>query len=81
MYFRGLTTAENNDLIIISDLDEIPNLKNLDKFDTNMRYAVFKQLHFYYKFNLQSQKNTHWYGSRICVKKFKISTMVKKFKI
>ena len=67
---RGLTNAENNDLIIISDLDEIPNPKNLDKFDTNMRYAVFKQLHFYYKFNLQSQKNTHWYGSRICVKKY-----------
>ena len=54
---RGLTNAENNDLIIISDLDEIPNPKNLDKFDINMRYAVFKQLHFYYKFNLQSQKN------------------------
>ena len=67
---RGLTNAENNDLIIISDLDEIPNPKNLNKFVTNMRYAVFKQLHFYYKFNLQSQKNTHWYGSRICVKKY-----------
>ncbi len=67
---RGLTNAENNDLIIISDLDEIPNPKNLNKFHTNMRYAVFKQLHFYYKFNLQSQKNTHWYGSRICVKKY-----------
>ena len=49
---RGLTNAENNDLIIISDLDEIPNPKNLNKFGTNMRYAVFKQLHFYYKFNL-----------------------------
>ena len=67
---RGLTNAENNDLIIISDLDEIPNPKNLDKFDINMRYAVFKQLHFYYKFNLQSQKNKYWYGSRICVKKY-----------
>ena len=35
-----------------------------------MRYAVFKQLHFYYKLNLHSQKNPYWYGSRICVKKF-----------
>lgn len=67
---RGLKNSENNDLIIISDLDEIPNPKNLNKFKTNMKYAVFKQLHFYYKFNLQSQKNTHWHGSRICVKKY-----------
>tara|TARA_B100000989_G_scaffold240297_2_gene187179 strand:- start:6119 stop:6934 length:816 start_codon:yes stop_codon:yes gene_type:complete len=67
---RGLTNAASNDFIIISDLDEIPNLKKLDKFDISMRYAAFKQLHFYYKFNLQSQKNKYWYGSRICVKKY-----------
>ena len=35
-----------------------------------MRYAVFKQKHFYYKMNFQSQINPFWYGSRICVKKF-----------
>ena len=35
-----------------------------------MKYAVFKQLHFYYKLNLQSQINPFWYGSRICVKKY-----------
>ena len=31
-----------------------------------MKYAVFKQKHFYYKFNLQSQSNPNWFGSRIC---------------
>ena len=35
-----------------------------------MKYAVFKQMHFYYKFNLQSQINPYWYGSRICLKKY-----------
>ena len=35
-----------------------------------MRYAVFKQLHFYYKLNLHSQKNPYWLGSRICIKKY-----------
>ena len=35
-----------------------------------MRYAVFKQMHFYYKLNLHSQKNPYWFGSRICVKKY-----------
>ena len=34
-----------------------------------MRYAVFKQLHFYYKLNLQSQRNPYWFGSIICIKK------------
>ncbi|MDC0518541.1 hypothetical protein OAN68_05345, partial [Candidatus Pelagibacter sp.] len=66
---RGLTSATDNDLIIISDLDEIPNLEQINKFKPSMRYAVFKQKHFYYKINLQSQKNPFWYGSRICVKK------------
>ncbi len=67
---RGLIDADDNDLIIISDLDEIPNPKKIKLFKQEMRYAVFKQLHFYYKLNLQSQKNPYWYGSRICVKKF-----------
>ena len=29
---KGLNHAEPNDLILISDLDEIPNLNNLDFF-------------------------------------------------
>ena len=74
---RGLVSANENDVIIISDLDEIPNLEKLNKFNKSMRFAVFKQLHFYYKFNLKSQIKPYWYGSRIP----KISSMVKKFKI
>ena len=67
---RGLVNANKDDLIIISDLDEIPNMEQIKKFNPNMRYAVFKQKHFYYKINLQSQKNPFWYGSKICVKKY-----------
>ena len=67
---KGLTEAMDDDLIIISDLDEIPNPKQIQFFKKDMHYAVFKQFHFYYKINLQSQKNPFWYGSRICVKKF-----------
>jgi beta-1,4-mannosyl-glycoprotein beta-1,4-N-acetylglucosaminyltransferase len=65
-----LVNADEDDLIIISDLDEIPNMEQIGKFNSNMRYAVFKQKHFYYKINLQSQKNPFWYGSKICVKKY-----------
>jgi len=67
---RGLLNANDDDLILISDLDEIPNPENLNFFKKEMRYAVFEQLHFYYKLNLKSQKNPYWYGSRICVKKY-----------
>ena len=67
---RGLQNSSKNDLIIISDLDEIPNPDTISKFKINMKYAVFKQNHFYYKINLQSQINPNWYGSRVCVKKY-----------
>ncbi len=67
---NGLVKANNEDLIIVSDLDEIPNPDQIKKFKKSMRYAVFKQKHFYYKLNLQSQINPFWYGSRICVKKY-----------
>ncbi len=67
---RGLLKAEDNDVIIISDLDEIPNPIKIINFKKKMRFAVFQQKHFYYKFNLQSQINPYWYGSRICIKKY-----------
>ena len=67
---RGIEKADNEDLIIISDLDEIPNPNKLKEFKKSMKYAVFKQMHFYYKINLQSQVNPFWFGSRICVKKY-----------
>ncbi len=67
---RGLEEADDDDNIIISDLDEIPNPDQFKNFQNKMRYAVFKQNHFYYKFNLQNDKQPFWYGSRICVKKY-----------
>jgi len=67
---RGLKNANQNDLILISDLDEIPNPESINKFKPSDRFAAFKQKHFYYKFNLQSEKNPFWIGSRICVKKY-----------
>jgi len=67
---RGLISSSENDLVIISDLDEIPNPDSIQKFKKEMCYAAFKQNHYYYKINLQSTKNPYWYGSRICVQKF-----------
>tara|TARA_E500000178_G_scaffold234575_1_gene231063 strand:+ start:197 stop:1006 length:810 start_codon:yes stop_codon:yes gene_type:complete len=67
---RGLEKCKDDDFIIVSDLDEIPNPNQLKKFSKKMKYAVFKQNHFYYKFNLQSENEPFWFGSRICVKRY-----------
>ena len=61
--------ADDNDYIIISDIDEIPNLSKLITLKEH-KYSVFEQRMFYYKFNLLNKTNPYWYGSRICKKKF-----------
>ncbi len=68
----GLKEAEPNDLIIISDADEIPNLENnnITNIMFNKKYAVFKQLSFYYKLNMRNKTLPYWYGSRVSFKKY-----------
>ena len=48
---KGLDLAKDNDLILISDVDEIPNLNNLDLAKIKQKIIMFKQDMFYYKFN------------------------------
>ncbi len=67
---RGIKNSKGDDIIMISDLDEIPNPNLIKNFKLSTRYAVFKQKHFYYKINLMSNNNPYWYGPRICVKKY-----------
>ena len=50
---RGLHQAKDNDLIIISDADEIPNPKQIINFNPTKKYAVFQQNFFYYKHDLK----------------------------
>ena len=66
---RGLKNSSENDLIIISDVDEIPDLKKLNLFDKRNRYAVFVQKKFDYKLNLLNVTEGDWFGSKICLKK------------
>lgn len=67
--FNGIKKFDDEDLIIISDLDEIPNLEN---FTYDAKITFFKQKMFYYKLNL-IHKNFVWYGSKISKKKDLIS--------
>ena len=54
----------DDDLIIISDLDEIPNLEN---FIYKAKITFFEQKMFYYKLNLL-HKDFIWFGSKIVKK-------------
>ena len=59
-------------MIILSDLDEIPNLNNLDLNGINNEIVIFKQKMFYYKFNLLYE-NFEWFGSKAIKRKNFIS--------
>ena len=64
----GLKDAEDNDLVLISDVDEIPNLKNLNFNAFKEKIIIFKQDMFYYKLNLKLP-NIIWSGTKACKKK------------
>jgi beta-1,4-mannosyl-glycoprotein beta-1,4-N-acetylglucosaminyltransferase len=68
----GLKDAAPEDWIIISDLDEIPNLDEINFNTINKKIIFFKQRVFYYKLNLEL-KNIHWIGSKAVQKKNLIS--------
>ena len=62
---QGIINAGDEDWIIISDLDEIPNLNQIDLKNTNEALVFFKQDMMYYKFNLKLEDYT-WIGSKAC---------------
>jgi len=66
---KGLKKCHDNDLIVISDVDEIPDLNKLNLFNKKNRYAVFLQKKFDYKLNLLNLTEGDWHGSKICLKK------------
>ena len=66
---RGLKNCRDDDLIILSDVDEIPDLNKLNTFDKKNKYAVFSQRMFNYKINLLNETENNWHGSKICLKK------------
>jgi len=67
-----LDMAEDEDLILINDIDEIPNLDKINFNNINKKLIIFKQKIFCYKFNLQYE-NLIWHGSKACRKKNFIS--------
>ena len=66
---KGLKNCHDNDLIILSDVDEIPDLTKLYQFNKKNKYAVFSQRAFAYKLNLFNKGEDNWHGSKMCLKK------------
>jgi beta-1,4-mannosyl-glycoprotein beta-1,4-N-acetylglucosaminyltransferase len=52
-------------LIIVSDIDEIPNLDKFNFKSISNKIYFFEQKYFYYKLNLFNSRKI-WYGSRLC---------------
>ena len=68
----GLKDFKDNDFILISDVDEIPNLDSINLSKIKNEIILFKQYFFHYKFNL-FLNNFFFFGSRGCLKKNLIS--------
>ena len=66
--YKGLSKANEDDLIMISDVDEIPNLKDLNVAKVKNRIVIFEQDIFYYKLNRYLEGFT-WHGTKACKKK------------
>ena len=69
---NGLNKAEDNDIILISDVDEIPNLSEVNFNNISEKIVMFHQDMFYYKFDLKIP-NLLWTGTKGCRKKYLLS--------
>jgi beta-1,4-mannosyl-glycoprotein beta-1,4-N-acetylglucosaminyltransferase len=64
----GLKKANKEDLVLISDCDEIPNLKVIQDIDLKKikdNIFAFEQKCFYYKLNLLNPRSNPWYGTKL----------------
>ena len=71
---EGIKDARLDDLIILSDSDEIPDMTKLNQIKTGSKFIAFSQMMFMYKLNLENLGENNWIGSKITLKK-NISTM------
>jgi beta-1,4-mannosyl-glycoprotein beta-1,4-N-acetylglucosaminyltransferase len=67
---RGYEKYDAEDLIMISDIDEIPDPKKIKEFNLKNKYACFLQKNFQSKINLLNITDDFWAGTKICKKKY-----------
>ena len=67
---EGYKNFNGDDLIMISDIDEIPNPNKISEFNIKNKYACFIQKNFQAKINRLNTTVENWPGTKICQKKF-----------
>ena len=66
---EGLKFANDEDLILLSDIDEIPNLNSVNLKNISRKILIFNQYFFHYKLNL-FLKGFNFFGTKGCLKKY-----------
>ena len=67
---KGYKDLNDEDLIMISDIDEIPDPHKIKEFKIKNKYACFLQKNFQSKINLLNVSESNWAGTKICQKKY-----------
>ena len=66
---KGYKNCSDEDLIMISDIDEIPDPNKIKEFKISNKYACFMQKNFQSKINLLNISDKYWMGTKIIQKK------------
>ena len=61
---NGLNEASDDDYILISDVDEIPDLSKIRNYK-KFKFTIFEQKMFYYKVNLLNNTYPIWNGTKM----------------
>ena len=64
----GIKISDENDLILVSDVDEIPRLDKINLKNIKNKIIIFEQEIFYYKLN-RFLPGFLWFGTKACKKK------------
>jgi len=62
---RGLTDAKPDDVILIGDVDEIPNPDAVRKFAHRPGISIFNQDYFSYYLNFRNVRQQWWHGTKM----------------
>ena len=63
--FKALELATDDDYIMFSDPDEIPNPNILKELNLQNKYGIFLHKMYCYKFNIFNQHESPWEGTRV----------------
>ena len=70
---RAIRHCSDDDIILISDIDEFPNVENFNFSTVGDDFITFKQKMFYYYINMLFDEN--WVGTKVC--KYKLLKTLK----